>query len=57
MVEAFLRKGKGAIGRYGPEGSRPKVNKADSEDEEEQEFKAGQSDFSNNLKKKQKKIE
>jgi len=40
VVEAFLRKGKGAIGRYGPEGSRPKVNKADSEDEEEQEFKA-----------------
>ncbi|XP_023335481.1 tuftelin-interacting protein 11 [Eurytemora carolleeae] len=40
IVEAFVRKGKGAIGRYGPEGSRPKTGKADSEDEEEAEFKS-----------------
>ena len=39
IVEAFLRKGKGAIGRYGPEGGRPKDKKADSDDEEEKEFK------------------
>ena len=29
IVEAFVRKGKGAIGRYGPEGSRPKTGKLD----------------------------
>jgi len=40
IVEAFLRKGKGAIGRYGPEGSRPKTGKKDSDDEEEEDFKA-----------------
>jgi len=40
IVEAFLRKGKGAIGRYGAEGGRPKKDKVDSDDEEEADFKA-----------------
>ena len=40
IVEAHLRKGKGAIGAYGAEGGRPKKDKKlDSDDEEEQDFK------------------
>ena len=43
IVEAHLRKGKGAIGAYGAEGGRPKnkdgSKKIDSDDEEEQAFK------------------
>ena len=39
IVEAHLRKGKGAIGAYGHEGGRPKKDKKDSDDEEEKEFK------------------
>ena len=39
IVEAHLRKGRGAIGAYGREGGRPKERKPDSEEEEEKEFK------------------
>jgi tuftelin-interacting protein 11 len=40
VVEAHLRKGRGAVGAYGKEGNRPKdAPKFDSEEEEEQEFK------------------
>ena len=39
IVEAHLRKGKGAIGAYGHEGGRPKKDKKDSDEEEEKEFK------------------
>ena len=39
IVEAHLRKGRGAIGAYGHEGGRPKDKKVDSEEEEEKEFK------------------
>jgi len=40
IVEAHLRKGKGAIGAYGHEGGRPKKEKQlDSDEEEEKEFK------------------
>ena len=39
IVEAHLRKGRGAIGAYGHEGGRPKDKKVDSKEEEEQEFK------------------
>lgn len=40
IVEAHLRKGRGAIGAYGSEGgTKKKGKKADSEDEEEKEFK------------------
>ena len=38
IVEAYLRKGKGAIGAYGHEGGRPK-GKKDSDEEEEKEYK------------------
>ena len=38
IIEAHLRKGRGAIGAYGKEGNRPKLQK-DSEEEEEEEFK------------------
>jgi tuftelin-interacting protein 11 len=43
IVEAFVRKGKAAIGAYGPEGGRPKTNKeggkkVDSDEEAEAEF-------------------
>ena len=38
IVEAHLRKGKGAIGAYGHEGGRPK-KKVDSDEEEEKDFK------------------
>ena len=38
IVEAYLRKGKGAIGAYGHEGGRPK-KKVDSDEEEEKDFK------------------
>eukprot|EP00090_Calanus_glacialis_P026300 TRINITY_DN41326_c0_g1_i1.p1 TRINITY_DN41326_c0_g1~~TRINITY_DN41326_c0_g1_i1.p1 ORF type:complete len:713 (+),score=291.77 TRINITY_DN41326_c0_g1_i1:106-2244(+) len=40
VVEAHLRKGKGAIGAYGHEGGRPKKEKLlDSDEEEEKQFK------------------
>ena len=40
IVEAHLRKGKGAIGAYGHEGGRPKKEKKlDSDEEEEAQFK------------------
>jgi len=40
IVEAHLRKGKGAIGAYGHEGGRPKKEKQlDSDEEEEKQFK------------------
>jgi len=40
IVEAHLRKGKGAIGAYGHEGGRPKKEKLlDSDEEEEKQFK------------------
>ena len=40
IVEAHLRKGRGAIGAYGKEGSAPKAAETvDSEEEEEKEFK------------------
>ena len=39
IVEAHLRKGRGAIGAYGKEGNRPKkFQQKDSEEEEEEEF-------------------
>ena len=39
IVEAHLRKGRGAVGAYGKEGNRPKTMKQkDSEEEEEEEF-------------------
>ena len=38
IVEAHLRKGRGAIGAYGKEGGRPKEQKPDSEEEEEEQF-------------------
>ena len=38
IVEAHLRKGRGAIGAYGKEGNRPKEQKIDSEEEEEEKF-------------------
>ena len=43
IVEAFVRKGKAAIGAYGPEGGRPKKEgqggrKQDSDDEAEAEY-------------------
>ena len=40
IVEAHLRKGRGAIGAYGREGGmKKKERKPDSEEEEETEFK------------------
>ena len=41
IVEAFVRKGRGAVGAYGSEGGGPKAQKkaVDSEDEEEKKFK------------------
>jgi len=39
IVEAHLRKGRGAIGAYGREGGMKNVKKVDSEEEEEAEFK------------------
>ncbi len=39
IVEAHLRKGRGAIGAYGREGGSKKGKKADSEEEEEKEFR------------------
>ena len=40
IVEAHLRKGKGAVGAYGKEGNRPSKTsgKRDSEEEEAEEF-------------------
>jgi tuftelin-interacting protein 11 len=41
IVEAFVRKGKAAIGAYGPEGGRPKKEgglKQDSDEEAEAEY-------------------
>ena len=40
IIEAHLRKGRGAIGAYGREANvKKKVQKPDSEEEEETEFK------------------
>lgn len=39
IVEAHLRKGRGAIGAYGREGGMKEVKRVDSEEEEETEFK------------------
>ena len=41
IVEAFVRKGKAAIGAYGPEGGRPKKEggrKMDSDEEAEADY-------------------